>query len=57
MIMEQNKQIRLAFEIYDKMIELEKAFWDLYYKEFIEIIIAEEDDKSSQSYDPFDEIL
>ena len=55
--MEQNKQIRLAFEIYDKMIELEKAFWDLYYKEFIEIIIAEEDDKSSQSYDPFDEIL
>ena len=55
--MDQKKQIQLAFKIYDKMIKLEKAFWDLYYKEFIEIIIAEEDAKSSQNDDPFDEIL
>jgi len=55
--MDQKKQIQLAFEIYDKMLKLETILWDLYYKEFIEIIIAEEEARSSQNHDPFDDVF
>jgi vacuolar-type H+-ATPase subunit C/Vma6 len=43
--MNQKEQIQLAFEIYERMSRLESALWGQYYKQFLEIIMDEEDKK------------
>ena len=37
--MDQKEQIKLAFEIYERIARLENALWGQYYKEFLEIIM------------------
>lgn len=44
--MNQNEQVQLAFEIYEKISRLESALWAQYYKQFLDIIRAETDGKS-----------
>jgi hypothetical protein len=46
--MDQKEQIQLAFEIYERIARLESALWGLYYKEFLEIIMDQEDVKACQ---------
>ena len=55
--MDQKEQIQLAFEICDRMSRLESALWDQYYKEFMDIIMDEEDIKSFQNHDHNDDDL
>ncbi len=49
--MDQNEQIQLAFEICDRISRLESALWDLYFDEFMDIIINEEDKNHHQQHD------
>ncbi len=46
-----------AFEIYERMSRLESALWGQYYKEFLEIIMAEEDVESRQNNDQFNDVF
>lgn len=55
--MDQKEQIHLAFEICEKMSQLESALWDQYYKEFLDIIMDDEDAKSSLNDDPIDDVF
>lgn len=55
--MDQKEQIQLAFEICDRISRLESALWDLYYKEFMDIIINDEDVKSSLNEDQIDDVF
>ena len=55
--MDQNEQIKLAFEIYETMARLESALWGQYYKEFLQIIMDEEDKNSHQDNDLPDDAI
>lgn len=57
MIMDQKEQIQLAFEICNKMARLESDLWDQYYKEFLDIVMDEEDAKSRLNVDHFDDVF
>lgn len=49
--MKQKEQIQMAFEICERISKLESALWDLYFNEFLDIIMGEEDVKSSNDRD------
>ena len=55
MLMDQKKQIQLAFEICDRISRLESALWDQYCNEFMDIIINDEDDKSCPNDDQIED--
>lgn len=55
--MDQKEQIQLAFEICNKMARLESALWDQYYKEFLDIVMDEEDAKSRLDDDHYDDVF
>jgi hypothetical protein len=40
------EEARLAFELWNKICQLESVLWAIYDKEFMALIMAEEDSKS-----------
>lgn len=48
--MKQKQHIQMAFEICERISKLESALWDLYFNEFLDIIMGEEDVKSSTDH-------
>ena len=56
--MNKNKEVITAFKIWEHMAELESILWDLYYDDFLDLIIEQEnakplkDDNSNINY-PF----
>ena len=44
--MKQKEQIQLAFEICERISKLESVLWDLYFNEFLDIIMGEENPKT-----------
>jgi hypothetical protein len=55
--MNQKEQIQLAFEICDRISRLESALWDQYHKEFLDIVMDEEDAKSWRNDNQFDDVF
>jgi hypothetical protein len=44
--MDRKEQIQLAFEICERLYQLETALWDCYFNEFMELINQKNDTKS-----------
>lgn len=55
--MDQQEQIKLAFEIYESIACLQSALWGQYYKEFLDIIMDQEDVKAYQNDDLADNVI
>lgn len=53
--MDQKEQIQLAFEICERISQLESALWDQYYKEFLDIIMNDEEAKPHLNDDQIDD--
>lgn len=46
--MNKNKKIITAFKMWEHMAELESLLWDLYYDDFLDLIIEQENAKPSK---------
>ena len=46
--MNKKKQAITAFKMWEHMAELQSILWDLYYDEFLDLIIEQENAKSSK---------
>jgi hypothetical protein len=46
--MEKNKEVNIAFRIWEHMTQLESILWDRYYDEFLDLAIEQDDAKISQ---------
>ena len=50
--MNKKKEIITAFKMCEHMAELESILWDLYYEDFLDLIIEQDKAKSSQDDTP-----
>jgi hypothetical protein len=46
--MEKNKEVNIAFRIWEHIAQLESILWDRYYDEFLDLAIEQDDAKISQ---------
>jgi hypothetical protein len=46
--MNRKKQIITAFKMWEHMAELESILWDLYYEDFLDLIVEQDNAKSSK---------
>jgi hypothetical protein len=46
--MNKDKQVITAFRIWEHMAELQSILWDLYYDDFLDLIIEQEKENSSK---------
>jgi hypothetical protein len=56
--MEKNKEVNIAFRIWEHITQLESILWDRYYDEFLDLAIEQDDakishDGSQNINDPF----
>jgi hypothetical protein len=56
--MKKNKEVNIAFRIWDHITQLESILWDRYCDEFLDLTIAQDDanisqDDSQDINDPF----
>ena len=59
--MKKNKEVNIAFRIWDHITQLESILWDRYCDEFLDLTIAQDDanisqDDSQDINDPFQPI-
>lgn len=45
--MNKNKQVIIAFKMCEQMAELQSILWDLYYEDFLDLIVEQDHAKSS----------
>ena len=50
--MNKKKQVITAFKMWEYMAELESILWDLYYDDFLDLIIEQDDANSSKDDTP-----
>jgi hypothetical protein len=50
--MNDDKQTRMAFTLWQNMASLEKMLWDRYYKEFLQLLLdtKQDEDRNDDSY-------
>jgi hypothetical protein len=46
--MEKNKEVNIAFRIWEHITQLESILWDRYYDEFLDLTIEKDDANFSQ---------
>jgi hypothetical protein len=46
--MEKNKEVNIAFRIWEHITQLESILWDRYYDEFLDLTIEQDDANISQ---------
>jgi hypothetical protein len=46
--MNKNKEVITAFKICEHMAELQSILWDLYYEDFLDLIVEQDNAKSSK---------
>jgi hypothetical protein len=46
--MKKNKEVNIAFRIWEHITQLESILWDRYYDEFLDLAIEQDDAKISQ---------
>ena len=46
--MKKNKEVNIAFRIWEHITQLESILWDRYYDEFLDLTIEQNDVKISQ---------
>jgi hypothetical protein len=56
--MEKNKEVNIAFRIWEHITQLESILWNRYYDEFLDLAIEQDDakiskDASQEVNDPF----
>jgi len=56
--MKKNKEVNIAFRIWEHITQLESILWDRYYDEFLDLTIEQDDanisqDDSQDINDPF----
>ena len=56
--MEKNKEVNIAFRLWDSITQLESILWDRYYDEFLDLTVEQDDasisqDDSQDINDPF----
>jgi hypothetical protein len=47
--MEKNKEVNIAFRIWEHITQLESILWDRYYDEFLDLAIEQADAKFSKN--------
>ena len=57
MDMQQKEQAQLALEICEKMSQLERALWDKYHQQFMDIIMDKNDLNSRNDDGKLDEVF
>ena len=57
MDMQQKEQAQLALEICEKMSQLERALWDKYHQQFMDIIMDKNDLNSRNEDGKLDEVF
>ncbi len=56
--MNKNKEVNIAFRLWERIAQLESILWDRYYDEFLDLTIKQDDVNISQDHsqdinDPF----
>ena len=46
--MKKDKEVNIAFRLWEHIAQLESILWDRYYDEFLDLIIEQDDAKISQ---------
>ncbi len=46
--MNKNREVITAFKICEHMAELQSILWDLYYEDFLDLIVEQDNAKSSK---------